>query len=100
MSLFNSYSSDIGTVVSLNTGSVISGASSYSISVKKPDGTTTTWSAILDTTDTTNQSLAHTVIAGDITIGGMYVLQAVVNFSSGAVFYGQSVVYRVNVAYS
>lgn len=85
-----SYKPDIGTVISLSVGSVITGAT-VSIEVKKPSALTSSWPGVVGA-DT--QSVEHTIIAGDLTEGGTYTLQAKVIIGS-YVWYGASVAYVV-----
>lgn len=86
-----SYKPDIGTVVSLNTGTVITGASAVSIEVRKPSGLVETWAGVIGS-DT--YSVEHTIAAGNLTEAGIYILQAKVVIGSGT-WYGDSVSYEV-----
>lgn len=87
----NSYKLDIGTVVALNTGSTITGATPVSIEVKKPSGAVASWPGVVGS-DT--QSVEHTIIAGDLSEAGAYILQAKVTMGQ-SVWYGQAVAYQV-----
>ena len=82
----NSYLPDIGTVISLNTGATLTGAT-VTIEVKRPDGTTVSWPS---TVDVDGQSVDHTIVAGDFTVSGAYTLQAKV-VSGANIWYGASV---------
>ncbi len=66
------YLTDIGTVISLNTGVALAG-STVSVSVRRPDNTLVSWPG---TIDADGQSVDHTIIAGDLTVAGNYTLQA------------------------
>lgn len=87
----NSYKPDIGTVIALNTGSVITGATPVSIEVLKPSGATASWSGVVGA-DTV--SVEHTIIAGDLTESGDYIVQAKVVIGGGT-YYGKAVAYTV-----
>lgn len=86
-----SYKPDIGTVVSLNTGVVITGASGLSIEVKKPSGTVASWAGAIGA-DT--KSVEHTIAANDLDEAGDYILQAKLTLNGGT-WRGKSVVYTV-----
>jgi hypothetical protein len=90
-----SYKPDVGTVVSLNTGTVITGATPVSIEVKKPSGAVASWAGTIDA-DT--MSVNHTIASGDLTESGEYILQAKVTLGAN-VWYGQSVVFIVKDIY-
>jgi hypothetical protein len=76
---------DIGTVISLDTGAVITGYT-VTIEVKKPNGTTASWTATIGV-DT--KSVEHAIASGDLTESGTYQLQAKVS-SGGNTWYGST----------
>jgi hypothetical protein len=86
-----SYKPDIGTVIALDTGVSILGASAVSIEVKKPSGATVSW---VGAVGADNQSVEYTILAGDLTESGTYKLQAKVVIGSGT-WYGQTTDYSV-----
>lgn len=85
------YKPDIGTVISLNTGVVIAGASAQSIEVKTPSGRVLSWAAVIGS-DT--YSVEHTLVGGDLTESGRFILQAKVTLGAGT-WYGQAVPFDV-----
>lgn len=68
------YVGDVGTEILVDTGSDISSASTLELRVKKPDGTTDTWTGTLDGTD----SISYTTVSGDFDQSGEWTLQAYV----------------------
>lgn len=74
------YKSDIGTVISLNTGVIITGATGLSIQVKKPSGTVVSWDA---TIGADAKSLEHTTAINDLDEAGDYILQAKLTLGGG-----------------
>jgi hypothetical protein len=83
----NVYKPDIGTVISLNTGQVITGGTSLSIEVKKPSGATASWAGSIGA-DT--KSVEHTIVSNDLDEAGDYILQAKLTLGGGT-FRGKSV---------
>lgn len=79
MSTQKVYVGDTGTLIVLDCGQDISTATARSISVRKPDGTTTTWAAVASGTD----SIAYTSLAGTFDRPGLWRLQAQVTLPSG-----------------
>ncbi|UJX41683.1 hypothetical protein K9F62_02995 [Desulfovibrio sp. JY] len=65
---------DIGTVIVLDVGQDITGAT-VAMRVKKPDGSIVTWDAVV-TDDATG--ISHTIAAGELNESGIYRVQAVV----------------------
>ena len=88
--MLSSYQPDIGTVISLNTGAVITGAA-CAIQVLKPSGATAVWPAVVGA-DT--MSVEHQVTAGDFDELGAYTLQAQVSIGGGN-WLGASVAFKV-----
>lgn len=86
-----SYKLDIGTIISLNAGAVITGAIPVSIEVKKPSGAVASWSGAIGA-DT--RSVEHVIASGDFNESGDFILQAKVTLNGGT-FYGKSVVYKI-----
>lgn len=73
------YTGDTGTVITLDCGQDISAASARSIEVRKPDGTSATWSAAASGSN----SIAFTTLAGTLDMPGRWRLQARVTLPSG-----------------
>lgn len=81
------YKSDIGTIISLNTGATITGATGISIEVKKPSGATASWAAVVGM-DTV--SVEHTIATNDLDEAGDYIIQAKLTLGGGT-WRGESV---------
>lgn len=79
MTTEKSYVGDTGTVITLDCGQDISTASARSIAVKKPDGTTTSWSASASGTT----AIAFTTLSDSLDQRGNWLLQAHVTLPSG-----------------
>jgi hypothetical protein len=92
----NSYKTDIGTVITLNVGVVIVGASPVTVEVKKPSGVSASWPA---TVGADTKSIEHIVVAGDFSESGTYIMQAKVVIGS-SVWLGQSVKYLVQETFA
>ena len=73
------YVGDTGTVITLDCGQDISAATVRLIEVRKPDGTTVSWSASASGA----ASLAYTSLAGTFDQAGEWALQAHVTMPSG-----------------
>lgn len=87
------YLGDVGTVIELDTGVSLAGASALSIEAARPDGTTVSWTATA-----TGTSVRYTTQAGDLDVSGAWVLQAKATIGSGT-WRGESVVLRVWAAF-
>lgn len=71
------YVGDIGTVILVDCGTVITGATNTKLKIKKPDGSKVEWTATIDGT----QKLKYTVISGDLNVAGAYYLNASLTLS-------------------
>lgn len=82
---------DIGTVIqvtikdSSGTAIDISGASTKSILVLKPDGTEVTWDAEY-VTDGSDGAINYTTVSGDLNVAGVCYLQPQIVWASGVSF--------------
>ncbi|HQR20743.1 MAG TPA: hypothetical protein PKV98_07745 [Burkholderiaceae bacterium] len=74
------YTGDTGTVITLDCGQDISAATARAILVRKPDGTTTSWTASASGTD----AIAYTTLAGTLDQDGIWKLQSYITLPSGA----------------
>jgi len=81
------YKNDVGTVILLDTGITITGATNLSIEVLKPSNTTVSWAG---TIHTDNRSVKHTVASGGFDEVGTYILQAKLTLGAGT-WRGESV---------
>lgn len=72
------YVGDTGTLIELDTGVSLAGATITEIKVKKPDGTIVTWPATVSGT-----SLRYTTTDTSLDISGVWLLQAHVVLPSG-----------------
>ena len=84
------YVGDIGTVIIVNCGSAITGATTKDLKVKKPDGTIVTWTAEIYLIN----YLRYVIVDGDFNQEGMYYLQASV-VVGGWTGLGETVDFRV-----
>lgn len=84
------YVGDIGTVIIVNCGSSIEGATTKNLKVKKPDGVFVTWSAEIYQSN----YLKYTTVDGDFNIEGVYYLQASI-VVSGWTGLGETANFRV-----
>lgn len=73
------YIGDTGTVIALDCGQDISAATVRSIEVRKPDGTSASWSATASGTN----AIRYTTVGGTLDQAGQWVLQAKVTLPSG-----------------
>lgn len=71
------YQNEINKLLKLDCGEDISTATAQSISVRKPDGTTATWSG----TVIESNYVQHATEAGDLDQTGTYLVQSVVTLS-------------------
>lgn len=65
------YVGDIGTLFNVNMGENVSGGSSLTFNVKKPDGTIITWTPTLYGTN----YLRYSSVSGDLDSAGTWVIQ-------------------------
>lgn len=72
------YVADVGTEIVLNCGADVSAATVKSIKVQKPDGTTTSWAAVLEGTN----YLKYTIQDGDLDQAGAWKVQAYIEIAS------------------
>lgn len=64
------YVDDIGTQISVDVGTTISGATEVTLEVKKSDGTAVSWDASVS-----GQTASVTIESGDFDVAGIYLLQ-------------------------
>lgn len=69
---------DIGTLIRVDVGSDITGATVHKIKYIKPDGSTGDWDATVST-----QYLQYTTVADDLNQIGEWIVQALVTTASG-----------------
>jgi len=74
------YIGDVGTVIDVDCGESISGATSCALSVLKPNGARVEWSATIHGTSV----LRHIVVAGDLDVAGTYRLQPMLTLGTWA----------------
>ena len=72
------YIGDTGTVVELDTGVSLAGATALTIEAAKPDGTTASW-----TGSASGTSIAFTSLDGTFDVAGRWLLQAKAVLPSG-----------------
>lgn len=76
------YVGDLGTVITVSTGNVLTGATTTDLKVQKPDGTEVVWTGTIDPLN--NQRIVYTIGVGDFDQSGRYRLQSFVAFPSGS----------------
>lgn len=81
------YKGDIGTVISLDTGITITGATAVTIECMKPSGAVQSW---IGAVGTDTRSVEHTIVAGEFDEIGNYILQAKLSLGGGT-WRGESV---------
>ena len=81
---------DIGTLIRVDVGSDITGATVHEIKYIKPDGTTDSWDATVST-----QYLQYTTVDGDLDQVGEWKIQALVTTASGT-WHGELTRFTVN----
>lgn len=94
MTTTKTYVGDIGTQIVLDCGQDISAATARSIEVRKPDGSTASWSASASGTT----AIVYTTQAGSIDTPGRYSLQAHVTLPGGT-WRGETVALTVYAAF-
>ena len=69
------YVGEIGTAIIVDCGCDITGSTEFALKVKKPSGTTTSW-----TPEIYNSNyLKYTTVSGDLDVAGQYLLQSSLN---------------------
>ena len=76
------YVDEVGSIIIVNTGIDLSGASTHQLKVKKPDGTTVTWNASVYSVGSNPNYLKYTSVSGDLDQAGEYKVQPYVVLSS------------------
>lgn len=89
------YVGDEGTILSFDVGANISGALTLEVEVKKPDATTHTWTATLESTSV----LRYVIQTGDLDQAGTWKFQAKVTRADGT-WLGETVNLRVYAPYT
>lgn len=67
------------------SGFDMSTISAASLHVRKPDGTTTTWTASISLQTATSLRLTHTYAGGDVALVGTYIVWAVYTVPGGTI---------------
>lgn len=88
------YIGDTGTLIELNTGVSLVGATVLEIKARKPSGTMVTWTATASTTN-----LQFTTLADTLDQSGIWLLQASVTLPSGK-WSGETVELKVHPPYA
>jgi len=80
------YIGDIGTEILVNTGIVLSEATSLRLEIRKPSGKEVEWTGVLGPRNTVGEytSIKYVVLTGDWDEGGWWSLQSYVVFASGS----------------
>lgn len=89
------YVGDVGLVITADIGENTAGASLTQFMVKKPDGTSATWTAtIVD-----DFHISYTTLAADLNMAGPYKVQAYVEWGSSSKHRGESFIIQVYEQY-
>lgn len=71
------YLGDIGTIITVETGADLTGATTMEFLIKKPSGAGDTWTAVIPGGSVAQDGiLIYTTILGDLDESGQYALQA------------------------
>ena len=89
------YVGDTGTVITLDCGQDVSGATARTIEVQKPDGTIASWTAVASGAN----YIAYTTDANSLDQPGCWLLQASVTLPTGA-WLGETAGLNVYAAFS
>lgn len=90
------YVGDVGTQLLIDTCTALAAATSVALQVRKPDGTTVTWTGAVSGLT----SIAYVTQANDWDQAGTYYLQAYVQFAGGVAIHGDTVTFRVLARYA
>jgi len=88
------YVGDVGTEIILNCGQDLTGATGVQIKVKKPDLTTTTWTASVYN----NNYIKYVIQTNDLDQAGIYYLQASLTLGAWSGL-GETAMLKVHSAY-
>jgi hypothetical protein len=81
------YKGDIGVQIDVQTNTDLTTATTKTLKIRKPSGTTADWTAtVIGSASLGN--LRYTTVSGDFDEVGEYRMQAYVELSSGQKFYG------------
>ena len=86
----------VGAVLRIDTGVDLTGNTGLYIYVKKPDGTTATWTASIDT-DTS--FMTYTIQTGDLNQSGGYIISSAASWAGTDTLYGTAFVLDVKLLY-
>ena len=89
----NTYKTSLAVKLELTLEFDLTGATSVSYLIQKPDGTTDTWTATVDTAATGVTS--YLTEDGDLDVLGVYVIQPKVVFT-GKEYYGDPVSFQIS----
>jgi len=85
------YVGDVGTVITVETNSVLTGASATNLKILKADGTEATWVGAINGTT----QIDYTIKADDLSVAGNWFLNSFVTFASGDQWTGETVKFPV-----
>lgn len=80
------YTGEVGVVIQLNTGIDLTLASSVSINVQQPNGSTAVWAGTKVVIDGVNSGVQYTTLTNDLYYPGTYSVQPAVVFSNWSGF--------------
>lgn len=85
------YVGDVGTVLTVETNSTLTGASATNLKILKADGTEVTWTGAINGTT----QIDYTFVADDINVAGDWYLNSFVTFAGGDQWTGETVKFKV-----
>lgn len=88
------YVGDVGTIITVDCGEDISTATVNNLVIKKPDGTTETWTGSIYNSN----YIRYTIQSGDLDQSGVWKVQSVVTLPSWSGL-GETATFRVYEAY-
>lgn len=74
------YVGDIGTIIQLDVGTNVTGATSITVECIKPSGIESHWPAVIGVNPNT---IEHTILPGEFDEVGVYLIQAKLSLGSG-----------------
>lgn len=77
---------DIGTVITLDCGTAISGYNLIKFQVKKPNNNTVIWSGVVSSVP--SGLVQYTTVSGDFSVAGFYTVYPEITFGNGNKFSG------------
>ena len=87
------YVGDVDTILTVETNSVLTGASATNLKILKADGTEVTWTGAIN--GAVNTQIDYTFVADDISVAGDWFLNSFITFAGGSQWTGETVKFPV-----